>query len=86
MIKLSSIADNHLVLNCRCVHVGQFAVSDLIEVHGGDVSVDAIERAARCRRCRTKSIISMQIIYIGSSGTALQGCDTQQNAHDLDEI
>jgi hypothetical protein len=59
---------------------------NLIEVHGGDVSVDAIERAARCRRCMTKSITSMQIIYIGSSGTALQGCDTQQNAHDLDEI
>ena len=86
MTKLSSIADNHLVLNCRCGHVGQIAVSGLIEAHGGDVSVDAIERAARCRRCMTKSITSMQIIYIGYRGTALQGCDTQQNAHDLDEI
>ena len=86
MATLSSIANNHLVLNCRCGHVGQIAVSDLIEVHGGDVSVDAIERAARCRRCRKKSITCMQIIDIGSSGTALQGCDTQQNAHDLDEI
>ena len=86
MTTLSSIADNHLVLNCRCGHVGQIAVSDLIEVHGADVSVDAIERAARCRRCRTKSITSMQIIYVGSSGTAMDGCDTQQNAHDLDEI
>ena len=26
---LSSIADTHLVLNCRCGHVGQIAVSDL---------------------------------------------------------
>ena len=25
----SSIADKHLVLNCRCGHVGQIAVSDL---------------------------------------------------------
>ena len=86
MTTLSSIANNHLVLNCRCGHVGQIAVSDLIEVHGGDVSVDAIERAALCKRCCTKSITSMQIIYIKSSGTALQGCDTQQNAHGLDEI
>ena len=29
MTTLSSIADTHLVLNCRCGHVGQIAVSDL---------------------------------------------------------
>ena len=46
MSTLSSIADNHLVLNCRCGHVGQIAVVDLLDVHGGDVGVDAVERAA----------------------------------------
>ena len=83
---LSSIVDNHLVLNCRCGHVGQIAVSDLIEVHGGDVSVDAIERAARCRGFRTKSITSMQIIYVGSSEIALLGCEIKQSGDNLDDI
>ena len=83
MTKLSSIPEHHLVLNCRC---GQIAVADLIEVYGGDVNLDAVERAARCSRCKIKSITSMQIIYVGSSGIALLGCETQQNAHDLDEI
>ena len=86
MTKLSSIADNHLFLNCRCGHVGQIAVSGLIEVHGGDVSVDAIERAARCRRCRTKSITSMQIIYLGFSEIALLGCETKQSDDNFYEI
>ena len=31
--------DKHLVLNCSCGHVGQIAVSDLMEVYGGDASV-----------------------------------------------
>ena len=47
MIKLSSIHQNHLVLNCLCGHVGQISVQDLIEVYGGDVDVDAVQRAAR---------------------------------------
>ena len=51
------------------------AVADLIEVHGGDVDVDAVERAARCSKCKTKSITSTQIIYVGSSGIALQSAD-----------
>ena len=63
MIKLSSIHQNHLVMNCRCGHVGQISVQDLIEVYGGDVDVDAVERAARCSKCRGKSIASVQIIY-----------------------
>ena len=75
MILLSSIPTNHIVLNCRCSHVGMIAVADLIEVHGGDVDVDAVERAARCSRCKTKSITSTQIIYVGSSGIALQSAD-----------
>ena len=53
------------------------AVADPIEVHGGDVDVDAVERAARCSRCKTKSItsISTQIIFVGNSGIALQSAD-----------
>ena len=83
MTKLLSMPEHHLVLNCRC---GQIAVSDLMEVYGGDVSVDAVERAARCSRCKTKSITSMQIIYVGSSEIALLGCETKQRDDNLDEI
>ena len=61
MVKLSSIHQNHLVLNCRCGHVGQISVQDLIEVYGGDVDVDAVERAARCSKCKGKNISSVQI-------------------------
>jgi hypothetical protein len=53
------------------------AVADLIEVHGGDVDVDAVERAARCSKCKIKSISSTQIIYVGSSGVALQSADNR---------
>ena len=77
MILLSSILKNHIVLNCRCGHVGMICVADLIEVHGGDVDVDAVERAARCSKCKTKSITSTQIIYVGSSGIALQSADNR---------
>ena len=75
MILLSSIPKNHIVLNFRCGHVGMICVADLIEAYGGDVDVDAVERAARCSKCKTKSITSTQIIYVGSSGIALQSAD-----------
>ena len=42
MTKLSSTPGKHLVLNCRCGHVGQIAVSDLMEVYGGDASVGVV--------------------------------------------
>ena len=80
MTKLSSISDNHLVLNCRCGHVGQIAVADLIEVYGGDVEVGAVERAARCSRCKTKSIASSQIIYVGNSFEALSSGHIKDNS------
>ena len=51
------------------------SVAEFIEVYGGDVDVDAVERAARCSRCKAKSITSTQIIYVGSSGSALQGAE-----------
>ena len=79
MTKLFSISDNHLVLNCRCVHVGQIAVADLIEVYGGDVEVVAVERAARCSRCKAKNIASSQIIYVGGSFEALSSGYTEKD-------
>ena len=42
MTKLSSMPDKHLVLNCSCGHVGQIAVSDLMEVYGGDASLGVV--------------------------------------------
>ena len=73
MILLSSIHRNHIVLNCRCGHVGIISVTDLIEVYGPETTLDAVERAARCTRCRCKSITSTQIIYVGNSDIALRG-------------
>ena len=82
MTKLFSISNNHLVLNCRCGHVGQIAVADLIEVYGGDVKVVAVERAARCSRCKTKNIARSQIIYVGGSFEALSSGHTEKDAKD----
>jgi len=73
MSLLSSIHQNHIVLNCRCGHVGIIPVTDLIEVYGPDTTLEAVERAARCTRCRCKSITSTQIIYVGKSGIAMRG-------------
>ena len=71
MIKLSSIHQNHLVLNCRCGHVGQISVQDLIEVFGEDEDVDAVERAAQCTKCKGKSISSVKVICIEGSFDAM---------------
>jgi hypothetical protein len=48
------------------------AVADIFDIYGGDVDVDAVERAARCSKCKSKGITSTQIIHVGSSGIALQ--------------
>ena len=82
MIKLSSIPQNHLVLNCLCGHVGQISVQDLIEVYGVDVDVDAVERAARCSKCKGKNISSVQIIYIGGSFDAMHLAHTPKDHKD----
>ena len=82
MTKLSSISDNHIVLNCRCGHVGQIAVADLIEVYGGDVEVGAVKQAARCIRCKAKNIANSQIIYVGGSFEALSSGHTEKDAND----
>ena len=54
MIVVRSIYQNHLVFNCLCVHVGKVAVKDLMLKYGGDTTVEAVERAAWCSRCRGK--------------------------------
>ena len=71
MIVLRSIYQNHLVFNCLCGHVGKVAVKDLMLKYGGDTTVDAVEKAARCSRCRGKNITSTQIIYVGNSELAM---------------
>ena len=71
MIVLRSIYQNHLVFNCLCGHVGKVAVQDLMLKYGGDTTVDAVEKAARCSRCRGKNITSTQIIYVGNSELAM---------------
>jgi hypothetical protein len=55
MINLSSIHRNHIVLNCRCGHVGMIAVAARIEVRGGDVDVHAVESAAKLARMTNNS-------------------------------
>ena len=40
--------------------------------NGGDVDVDAVERAALCSRCKCKSITGTQIIYVGGSHNAMR--------------
>lgn len=82
MIKLSSIHQNHLVMNCRCGHVGQISVQNLIEVYGRDVEVGAIECAARCSKCKGKSVSSIQVIYIGGSFDAMHSSHTPKDNKD----
>ena len=54
MIVLRSIYQNHLVFYCLCGHVGKVAVKDLMLKYGGDTTVEAVEKAARCSRCKGK--------------------------------
>ena len=65
MVTLRSIYQNHLVFNCHCGHVGKVAVKDLMLKYGGDTTVEAVEKAARCSRCRGKNVTSTQIIHVG---------------------
>ena len=61
---------NHLVFNCLCGHVGKVAVNLMLK-YGGDTTVDAVEKAARCSRCGHKNITNTQIIYVGNSELAM---------------
>lgn len=76
MTKLSSIATNHLSIECRCRHTSLIPVSDLLEVYG-DIEVDAVERALRCDRCNCRGTARVMIIYVGASSEAMQGSATQ---------
>ena len=40
------------------------------------MDVGTMESEAHCSKCKTKSIDSTQIIYVGSSGIALQSADS----------
>ena len=83
MIVLRSIFQNHLVFNCYCGHVGKVAVQDLMLKFGGDTTVAAVEKAARCSRCRCKNITSTQIIYVGSSELAMRSSHTPKDNKDF---
>ena len=83
MIVLRSIYQNHLVFNCFCGHVGKLAVKDLMLKYGGDTTVDAVEKAARCSRCRGENISSTQIIYVGSSELAMYSSHTPKDNKDF---
>ena len=82
MIVLRSIHQNHLVFNCLCGHVGKVAVQDLMLKYGRDTTVDAVEKAARCSRCRGKNITSTQIIYVGNSELAMYNTHTPKDNKD----
>ena len=82
MSVLRSIHQNHLVFNCLCGHVGKVAVRDLMLKYGGDTTVDAVEKAARCSRCRGKNITSTQIIYVGNSELAMYNTHTPKDNKD----
>ena len=77
-IVLRSIYQKPLILNCLCGHVGKVAVKDLITKYGADITVDAIEKAARCSRCKGQNITSTQIIYMGRSELAMSSAPTSK--------
>ena len=83
MIALRSICENYFVFNCLCGHVGKVAVRDLMLKYGGDTTVAAVEKAARCSRCRGKNITSIQIIYVGSSELAMYSSHTPKDNKDF---
>ena len=82
MIPLSSITDNHISLTCLCTHWNLLLVKDLIEVYGEDITVDQIEKAARCIKCGAKGVIRTQIIYVGNSAIAKRSAHTPWNDED----
>ena len=66
----------------RCGHVGQISVQDPIKVFGGDVDLDAVERTARCTKCKGKSISSVQVICIEGSFDAMHSSHTPKDNKD----
>ena len=76
IIPLSSITDNHISLTCLCTHWSLLPVKDLIEVYGPHITVDQVEKAARCIKCGAKGVIRTQIIYVGNSEIAMSSAYT----------
>ena len=74
---------NLLVFNCHCGHFGKVTLQDLMLKYGGDTTVDAVEKAARCSRCRGKKITSTQIIYVGNSELAMYNSHTPKDNKDF---
>ena len=83
MIVLWSIYQDHLVLNCHCGQVGKMAVQGLMLKYCSDKTVEAVEKAARCSRCRGKNIVSTQIIYVGDSELAMYSLHTPEDNKDF---
>ena len=48
--------------------------------------MDAVEKAARCSRCRGNNIISTQIIYIGSSELAMSSAPTSKGNKNFEKL
>ena len=71
------------MFNCLSGHVGKVAVRDLMLKHGGDTTVDAVEKVVRCSRCRGKNITNTQIIYVGNSELAMYNAHTPKDNKDF---
>ena len=69
-----------------CGHVGKVAVQDLMLKYGEDTTVDAVEKAVRCSRCKGKNITSTQIIYVGRSELAMYSSHTPKDNKDFNSI
>ena len=65
--------------------MGKVAVKDLITNYGGDITVDAVEKAAQCSRCKGKNITSTQIIYVGNSELAMSSSHTPKDNKNFNE-
>ena len=62
------------------------AVQDLMLKYGEDTTVDAVEKAVRCSRCKDKNITSTQIIYVGRSELAMYSSHTPKDNKDFNSI
>ena len=67
------------MFNCHCGHVAKVAVRDLLLKYGGDTTVEAVVKAARCSLCRSKNISSTQIICVGNSDLATHSSHTPED-------
>ena len=61
------------------------ALEDLIEVYSRDLDVNALGRAGRCSRCKSKKITDMQIIYIGGSQDAINAAGQANSDYQAEE-